>query len=60
MEDGAYKEHGVHVPRRVVELREHDLDHVTIQLLLITAPIAKKTSMTRHNAINQHAHVFMF
>jgi hypothetical protein len=59
MEDGVYKEHGVHVPRRVVDVRGHDLDHVTIQLLLITVPIANKTSMTRHNVIDQHAHVFM-
>ena len=42
MEDGVYGEHGVHVPRRVVVTREHDLDHVTIQLLLMASPIANK------------------
>jgi len=59
MEDGVYGEHGVHVPRRVVVAHGHDLDHVTIQLLLMASPIAKETSMTRHNVLNQHAHVFM-
>ena len=42
MEDGVYGEHGVDVPRRVVEVRGHDLDHATIQLLLMASPIAKK------------------
>ena len=59
MEDEVYAEHGVHVPRRVVVAHGHDLYHVTIQLLFMAAPIAKKTSMTRHNVLDQHAHVFM-
>jgi hypothetical protein len=42
MEDGVYGEHGVHVPRHVVVARGHDLDLVTIQPLLMAAPIAKK------------------
>jgi hypothetical protein len=33
METGVYGEHGVHVPRRVVVARGHDIDHVTIQHL---------------------------
>ena len=57
MEDGVYGEHGVDVPRSVVVARGHDLDHVTIQLLLM--PIAKKNSMTRHNVLNQHAHMYL-
>ena len=59
MEDGVYGEHGVHVPRHVVVSRGHDLDLVTIQPLLMVAPIAKKTSMTRHNVLNQHAHMYL-
>ena len=53
METGVYGEHGVHVPRRVVVARGYDLYHVAIQLLLMAAPIAQETSMTRHNALNQ-------
>jgi hypothetical protein len=52
MEDGVYEENVVHIPRRVLVARGHDLDHVTIQLLLMAAPIAKATSMTRHNVLN--------
>jgi hypothetical protein len=59
METGVYGEHGVHVPRRVVVAPGYDLYHVTIQLLLMAAPIAQETSMTRRNAFNQHAHVFI-
>ena len=59
METGMYGEHGVHVPRRVVVAHGYDLYHVTILLLLMAAPIAKEANMTRHNALNQHAHVFM-
>jgi hypothetical protein len=33
MEAGVYGEHGVHVPRRVVVARGHDLDHVTIRFI---------------------------
>jgi hypothetical protein len=32
---------------------------MTIKLLLMAATIAKEASMTRHNALSQHAHVFM-
>jgi hypothetical protein len=59
MEAGVYGEHGVHVPRRVVVARGHDLNHVTIQHLQMVACIAQKTSMTRHNVLRQHAQVCM-
>ena len=59
METGVYGEHGAHVPRRVVVARGYNLYHVTIQVLLMAEPIAMETSMTRHNVLNQHAHVFM-
>ena len=59
METGVYGEHGVHVPRRVVVARGYDIYHMTIKLLLMAATIAKEASMRRHNALSQHAHVFM-
>ena len=52
MENGVNGEHGVHVPRRVVVAHRYDLYHVTIQFLLMAAPIAKETSMKRHNALS--------
>ena len=59
MEAGVYGEHGVHVPRRVVVARGHDLDHVTIQHLQMVVCIAQKTRMTPHNVLRQHAQVCM-
>jgi hypothetical protein len=56
METGVYGEHGVHVPRRVVVARGYDLYHVTIQLLLMAAPIAQETSMNNGNARNNTIH----
>ena len=46
METGVYGEHGVYVPRPVVVAHGYDLCHVSIQLLLMAAPIAKEASMT--------------
>jgi hypothetical protein len=45
MDDGVNGEHGVHVPRRVVEVRGHDIDHVTIQHLQMVVPIALESSL---------------
>ena len=59
MDDGVNGEHGVHVPRRVVEVRGHDIDHVTIQHLQMVVPIALESSLRWHNVIYQHAQVFM-
>jgi hypothetical protein len=59
MEIGVYGEYGVHAPGRVVVAPGHDLDHVTIQLLHMAAPIAQETSMTQHNVLNKHVKVFM-
>ena len=59
METGVCGENGVHAPGRVVVAHGHDLDHVTIQLLHMAAPIAQETSMTRHNVLYKHVQVFM-
>ena len=59
MEIGVHGEHGVHAPGGVVVARGHDLDHVTIQLLPMAAPIAQERSMPRQNVLNKHVQVFM-
>ena len=59
METGVDGEHGVHVSRRVVLARGHDIDHVTIQHLQMVVPIVKETTMTRHSVLDKHVQVFM-
>ena len=45
MDDGVNGEHGVHVPRRAVEARGYNIDHVTIQHLQMVVPIALESTL---------------
>ena len=59
METGVDGDHGVHVPQRVIVVRGHEIDHVTIQHLQIVVPIVKETTRKRHHVLQHHVQVFV-